>query len=385
MFAIQSEISLAIVEALKVNLLEKEKERIEKKPTEDMAAYDLYLLGRHYWYQPGGWVKSLEYYLQAIEKDPDFALAYSGIADIYCRVGEYYVPKFPLIAKAVAEKALELDSTIAEAHVSLARISLYYDYDWSRAGSLCKRAIELNPGYDYAHNVYHAHLLITGRTQEALSEIKRAQELNPQLCEWINYTMDVYGYLGRYDEAMGEYHKYKEMNPNGANYDLGRIYMYQGKYKEAIKLIEGLDREGLDRYEFYLAYLYAVSGDSDRAQEIFDKYIEQRKKWFEPTNIDEMLARLKLRKLAPYIQSIDIEQIITEIKEQSEEMKVSFVNKRMVWIYTAMGDYDRAFECLEELYEMRGTRMLGVTWEPELYPLHSDPRWAAFMRKMGLE
>ena len=261
-FDIRNEISLAIVEALKVNLLEKEKEHIEKKPTEDMAAYDLYLLGRHYWYQPGR--KALEYYLQAIEKDPDFALAYSGIADIYCMMGMWYVPKLPLIAKAVAEKALELDSTIAEAHISLAQISLFYDYDWFRAESLCKRAIELNPGYDFAHEAYHEHLLITGRTQEALSEIKRAQDLNPQFYGWIHLTTDVYGILGRYDEAMEEYHKLKAIQPDIANYDLGRLYMYQGKYKEAIEVIEKLNKTDYGA-DFYLAYLYAISGDRDRA------------------------------------------------------------------------------------------------------------------------
>ena len=181
LFAIQDSISLAIVDALKIELLGKEKTAIEKRYTENTEAYDLYLLGRYYFNTNRK--KGFEYFQQAIKKDQNFALAYTGIADYYSWFGwaAHSLPPedtFPK-AKEAAEKALEIDETLAEALTSLAWINLLYDWDWSAAERRFKKAITLNPSYAKAHHGYYEYLMIMGRFDEALAEIKQAQALNP--------------------------------------------------------------------------------------------------------------------------------------------------------------------------------------------------------------
>jgi len=158
-FAIQDEISLAIVDNLKLKLLKKEKAQLMKRYTEDQEAYSLYLKGRYFWNRryEGGLLKGIEYFQKAIEKDPSFAPAYAGIADCYCLMGMYNwnPPKeaYPK-AKAATLRALEIDDTLPEAHASLGWIKMFYDWDWAAAERAFQRAIELNPNYATAHNWY---------------------------------------------------------------------------------------------------------------------------------------------------------------------------------------------------------------------------------------
>ena len=187
-FAIQDEISMAIVKALKVKLLGKEKAAIEKRPTENLEAYNLYLLGHH----------NLE--------------------------------------KGDREKALEIDDTLAEAYIAMAWVRIYSDWDWPAAEQLSKRALELNPGSHTAHNSYGHYLWLMGRLEEALSEYKRALELDPIPIQNYSLAMLLNIGLGRYDEAMDAYHKGTEIDPKYLNLhrNLGRLNLKQGNYKEAI-------------------------------------------------------------------------------------------------------------------------------------------------------
>jgi TolB-like protein len=218
-FAIQDEISLAIVEKLKVKLLGEEKVALVKRYTDDLEAYNLYLKGRYFWYKRTreAILKGLEYFHQAIEKDPTYALAYAGIADCYNMLGffDYLSPKeaFPK-AKAAAAKALEIDGTLAEAHSSLAEVKTYYDHDWLGAEREFQRAIELNPSYSTAYQWYGEYLALMGRHDESIIMGKRALEVDP-LSPIVSTNLAGFYWLARqYDEAIERYQKVLEMEPD---------------------------------------------------------------------------------------------------------------------------------------------------------------------------
>src|SRR5437016_5613112 len=220
LLATQREIAREIVDTLKLKVSGQER-GLAKHYTESNEAYQLYLKGRFYYNKrtQEGLQKSLEYFQQAIEKDPTFALAYSGLADTYDLLGaadaggtvspNEALPK----AKAAALKAIELDASLAEPHVSLAHVKYYYDRDWAGAEREFKRAIELNPNYPQAHHWYAIYLVFAGRTNEGLAEIRRAQELDP-LSLPINMTV---GWLlcdaNRADEGIDQLRKTLEMDP----------------------------------------------------------------------------------------------------------------------------------------------------------------------------
>ncbi len=184
LLAVQDDISREISERLRLRLTGEEKTRVAKRPTENIEAYQLYLKGRYYWNKrtEEGFHKAIEYFSEAAEKDRNYALAHAGLADSYILLGEYNVlPAKEAYAKAreAAAKALELDDTLAEAHNALATVKGDYDWDWPGAEREFRRAIELNPGYATTHQWYGELLSELGRHEEAVAEIKRAQELDP--------------------------------------------------------------------------------------------------------------------------------------------------------------------------------------------------------------
>jgi non-specific serine/threonine protein kinase len=232
-FAVQEEISLEIFQKLRLRLTAEEQERVAKRYTENTEAYQLYLKGRYYWEKRSeeGFKKGLDYFRLAIDKDPTYALAYAGLADCYLFLGggEYAVlppretmPK----AKAAALKALEIDDQLAEAYVSLAVTRYRFDWDWSDAESLFKRAIQLKPSYAFAHNWYGLYLLCRARMEEGIVELKRSLELDP-LSLGLNNTVGWGLYLARrYDQAITQLQKTIEMDPHfGVAYTaLGHVY-----------------------------------------------------------------------------------------------------------------------------------------------------------------
>jgi TolB-like protein/Tfp pilus assembly protein PilF len=349
-FAIQDEISLAVVDKLKINLIggEKEKALLTKRYTESHEAYELYLKGR-YFLEKFEIQKSLDHFHQAIEKDPTFVLPYAGIGLNYNTQGlmGFLSPKeaFPR-AKEAAEKALEMDDTLGYAHAVLGTTILLYDWDWEASERENKRAIELNPNNAGSHFGYAFYLSAMGRLDEALAEHKRAIELDP-LSLSIRSSLGLnFRLMRQNDRAIEQFKKVLEMNPNDfiASQFLALTYADKGMYDEAMakakKLLEfwGPNNETLPT----LGIIYSKSGKKDKAKEILNE-----------------LLRL----------------------EKQSYVQLSYYAS----IYGYLGEMDQAFEWLEKAYEERDQAMSWLKVWPNFNPLRSDHRFKAMLKKMNLE
>ena len=244
--AVQEEIAKQISERLRLKLTGEEQKRLTRHHTENAEAYQLYLKGRYYWNKrtAESLNKGVEYFQQAIDKDPNYALAYAGLTDSYSLLGSStggLSPKETFSkAKAAAVKALEIDDTLAEAHAALALVHLRYDWDWSATEREIKRAIALNPNYATTYHWYADYLVVMGRLDEAIAQIKRAQELDP-LSLIINTVVGLRLYHARqYDQAIEQCQKTLEMDPNfaQAHFALGEAYEQKAKYEEAIAALQ---------------------------------------------------------------------------------------------------------------------------------------------------
>ncbi|MFC1693247.1 hypothetical protein ACFL1R_07060 [Candidatus Latescibacterota bacterium] len=384
-FAIQEEISLAIVEALKVKLLDKEKAAIEKRYTEDTDAYQLYLLGRHYWNLRSGpqkeemLRKGLDYFQQAIKKDPDYALAYTGIADSYHQLGFFgYMPSEEAYRKGkeAVEKALELDDTLSEVHVTLGWIGEFKDMDFPAAGREYKLAVELNPNSVNAHYYYGGYLQNMGRYNESLDEAKRARMLDPLDPRNYRDIADNYWHMGRYDEAIKECYKGIEIFPEyGWLYNnLILILCEQGKYNEALKAVQ-LARVNLGnstRGERLLGSIYALSGERAKAEQIIAKL-----------QIEGDLVSIAYI----YIDLSEKEKAEGILQELIEQSKKGIITPRTIArIYTYWGEFDKAVDWMEKAYEEQphetyhGLRFIILN----NIDILSHPRYKALLKKMGL-
>jgi len=350
-FAIQDEITLTIVDKLKIKLLGEEKARIGKRHTIDPWAYEAYLKGRYYCNKRSeeGMTKSIEYFKQSIEIDPAYALAYAGLADSYIVLGEWAIypskevyPK----AKAAALKALEIDDGLAEAHNALAMIKRDYDWDWSSAEKEFKRAIELNPNYPTAHQWYAEYLSGMGRHEESIAEIKRAQELDP-LSLIINTVSGYVFYFARqYDLAIEQCQKTLDLDSTfiPAHYFMGLSYEQKGMYEEAIEELKKgvtVSKES-PLLEATLAHVYALAGKRSKAQEI----------------LEELKKRSKKKYVFP---------------------------SGIALIYCGLDEKDQAIKWLEKDYNERSSGMVMLKVDPMLDNLRSDPRFNALLKKIGLE
>jgi tetratricopeptide (TPR) repeat protein len=250
-------------------------------------------------------------------------------------------------AKAAATRAVELDDTLAEAHTSLGAVSLYYEWDWSAAGKEAQRAIELNPNYVGAHLVYSQYLAAVGQPDEAVTEIRRAQELDP-LSPFINSNVIWILYLARqYDQAIEQGRKAIEMDPTYfiPYVNLGAAYEQKGMYEEAIaEFQKGRALSGdIPWVLMSLGYAYAVSGNRDEAQKMLSK----------------------------------LEELSTQTDVISEPGIIAV-------IYTGLGEKDQAFKWLEKAYEYRSSIMICLKVEPGWDSLRSDPRFTNLLRRVGL-
>lgn len=347
LLAIQHEIAREIVEKLKLKVSAAEK-GLAKHYTESNEAYQLYLKGRFYWDKrtPEALMKSIEYFNQAIEKDPSFALAYAGLADSYVVPSSRIPPREAMPkAKAAAMRALELDETLAEAHASLGRVLASYDWDWTSAEKEYKRAIELNPRYAVAHQWYGGYLAVTGRSNEALAERKRAQELDP-LSLIINAELGMAFYYARdYDQAIEQFEKTLELDQNfpPPRAFLPAAYEQKGMYNEAIaEFKKALSLRGINEVGFLragLGHIYAVSGKKSEAR-----------------------------------------KLLAELKQLSEQGYVPAPS--IALIYAGLGEKDQALAWLEQGYEQRAFQMQWIKIEPRWDSLRSDPRFADLIRRM---
>jgi len=351
-FAIQDEISLAVVDNLKVKLLGKEKASLLKRYTEDIEAYNLYLKGNYYWQMLTieGFDKAIECFEQAFKKDPHYALAYTGLASVYW-ISSYFgnVPPneaYPK-AKEYAKKALEIDNTLAEAHASLGIINMNYDWNWKVAEREFKQALQLNPNYVLTHMWYSFLLIFTERNEEAIAEAKRSQELDP-ISVFINTNVGlVFLYGGRYDEAIEVLQMTIAMNPN---YFFSRNLLglaYRGK-----SMIE----EAIAEYE----KAFDVSGGTPRAvMALATTYYE----FGEKAKADKLFDSLKQR-------------------QRDEYVPPTF----FYFIHLARGDQDQAFEWLERAYNEHDSFLPWFRVFPiDRYRIPDEPRFTTLLKKIGLE
>jgi serine/threonine protein kinase/Tfp pilus assembly protein PilF len=347
--ALQEEISKEISEKLQLKLSGEEAKLLAKRYTEDNEAYQLYMKGRYFWNKrtPEDVKRGIEQFKQALDKDPRYALAYSGLADSYAMLGDYGIipPKevFPSAA-AAATRALEIDDKLAEAHTSLAHARLY-DWDWSSADREYKRAIELKPGYATAHQWYANHLVATGHFNEALIQIRRALELDP-LSLIINEGAGLHLYLTRkYDQAIEQQQKTLELDSSfiPAHSTLGAAYLQKGMYEQALaEFQKAIDLSGHNPdYVADLGHGYAVSGKRGKARKV----------------LDELNDMSKLRHVSPYA---------------------------IARVYVGLGESDQAFKWLEKAYGERTSELIFIKEEPVFDNLHLDLRFQDLLKRMGL-
>jgi serine/threonine protein kinase/Tfp pilus assembly protein PilF len=350
-FAIQDEIAQAIVTALKVRVLGDREEPLVKRGTQNLEAYKFYLEGLYYWNKRTGkdLNKAIELFGQAIDQDPKYALAYVGLADSYSLVSMYGGPPpqevFPQ-AKAAATKALEINENLAEAHNSLAYVYQRYDWNWKAAEAEFKRSLELNPNYATGHFWYSELLVSLGRFEEGIREMKQALELDP-VSLVINENLGwVYLMAGQKDLALVQLRKTLEMDQNFAatHLMLGFAHLQKGNMKEAteeMKKARELSAEA-PTVVISFALVCAAAGRLEEADAI----------------LEELTARSQKQHASPF---------------------------RMAEVYAVMGDLDKAFELLNKAYEEKDEWMTTIKISPNLAPFHSDPRYQALLKKMGLD
>jgi tetratricopeptide (TPR) repeat protein len=277
--SLQSEVARAIADEVKTKVTPEVQARLASARPVDPEAHELYLKGSD-WLGRGDYKKALEYFQQAIQRDPNFARGYLGIAQTYRYLGESVeiasIEAFTK-EKAFARKALELDDGLAEAHVELAHALLVGDWDWSGTERELKRALELNPNSDFAHNMYSWYLSLMDRPEEAIAEATRVVEISPTLA-WPYVQLGVvYYWERRYDDALAQYQKAMQVDPNatGLHLYIAWAYREKGMYKEAIaeflKMPDGTIKFGR------LGNTYARAGQKAEAQELLQKLIELSK------------------------------------------------------------------------------------------------------------
>ena len=281
--ALQSEVARAIAKEVKIKLTPHQQARLTCARPVNPEAYEAYLKGRYYWnkFTEEGFKRSLEYFKQAIEKDPVYASAYAGLAESYATLGFFStVPKeaFPK-AKEAALKALEIDDTLAQAHTSLGLSRLFYDWDRLTAEREFQRALELNPGYALTHHEYALYLMAMARLDEALVEEKRALELDP-LSLRINTALGWVFYFARqFQQAIEQYRKTLELDPNFvmAYWQLGLAYEQKAMYKEALEEFQKgvVSSGGGPIYLALLGHGYGVAGKRGKALKILNE-LKQR-------------------------------------------------------------------------------------------------------------
>ena len=349
-FLLQDDLSREISEKLRLRLTGDEKRRLTKRYTEDAEAYRLYLKGRYHWNKrnPEGLQKAVDYFQQALNRDPVYPLAYAGLADTYAYLSFFHVvpprqamPK----AKAAAVKALEIDDHLAEAHVSLGYVSFTYDGDWSAAGKYFEQALALNPIYSGAHTFYAFYLSSLGRSEEALAVAKRALDLDPA-SPAVSHSLAVQLYLARrFDQAIEQAHNTLEMDANFAiSYQLlGEVHVSKGLYREGLLALEKFS--ALSRTS---AISLALVGYSH--------------------------ARLGERSAALRI-----------IEELTSASKHSFIPAFLyALVYAGLEDKDQAFGWLEKAYEERFNRLAYLKQDALWDPLRSDPRFIDMLRRLGI-
>jgi adenylate cyclase len=345
-FAVQEEISRAVALALRVHLVGGEGDVGGERHTPSVETYELFLRGRFFANQRSedALERAAEYYQQAIAIDPQYALAYVGLADTYIapRHGAP-APRFER-ARDLVTTALALDSTLAEAHTAMGWIRMWYDRDWSAAERHLQRAMALDPGYLWAQQWYGAYLTAVGRVDQYLVASRRAQQLDPLSVTANTHVGTHLFLLGRFEEAIDQYHKALELNQSFfmARWGLSRAYLHSGRHEEAMRELQypGTDYLGFFRPAL-LGYAYAVAGQEAEARSV--------------------LADLGRR------------------RERGEYVAPT----EFAAVHIGLGEYDEALDWLERHEADRGARIFLLV-DPMFEPLRSDARFKRLLRRLHL-
>jgi len=350
-FKIQTDIAERVADALKVQLLRENRLLIEQKAPEDIGAYVLYLRGRYYWSKrtKEDLEKAIAYFDEAIQKDPNYALAHAGMADCYTLMGRHlYIPRKEAYPKARdhANRALELNDNLGEGHTSLAAVQLIYDWDWEAAEEHFRHAIHLNPNYAAAHYWHSVLLQTTGRLQESVTAAEKAQALDPLSPVIGMGVVQAYFFSEQYDKAIDECHKYLEMNPREvvAQDYLVHLQVQNGLFEkaaeEATRLVEISDRKA--ETTAHLAYVYAASGKTEEARKVFETSVaESRLGYSNPTIF--------------------------------------------ITVYSILGDQDNAFRWAEESLKVGKIAFPALRFSPDLKKFRTDPRYNSLLAKAELQ
>jgi len=350
---VQGEVARGVARQIRVKLSPQEQAGLTTSRRVDPEAYRAYLLGRAYFYKtstPTNLKRAKEYFETAIERDPSYAPAYAGLAELYAaRTGTGLLTKAPkdarLQARQWAERALKLDDTLAEPHVALARVA-QQEWDWGGAEREYRRAIELSPSYPAARIWYAIYLYAMQRFEEAVAQAQRAQQLDPVSPLINTWAGAAYFFAGRAEEAMASLQKALELDPSysDASIVLARTYVTRGMYQRAIaELQKALVLNAREPFVLgALAHAYARAGQREEA--------------------------LKL---------------VGELKRIEAE-RGNMPTFPFVWAYAGLGDKEQAFVWLERSYQERRDRMVWLNVDPLLDPLRSDRRFQDLVRRIGL-
>jgi TolB-like protein/DNA-binding winged helix-turn-helix (wHTH) protein/Tfp pilus assembly protein PilF len=345
--ALQGEVAGAIAQAIRVEVRPEERSRLAGVRVVDPDAYDAYLKGRFFWSKQSrdGLLKAVEYFQQAIEKDPTYAPAHSGLSDTYRQFDQQglappreCMPK----AEAAARKALDLDEVLAEAHASLAGVLYRYRWDWEGAEKEFRVSLELDPNSAEGHRAYATYLATVRRHEESLAEVRRARELSP-LSPSINTQLGrALARVGRYDEAIDQFRRVMEIDPgfSGAYVSLGQVYLRNGDLPQAIAAFEKAAALSSPRPQRWLGYVYGVTGRRPEALKIL-----------------AALERLSRQQYVP---------------------PLSFAI-----VHLGLGDKQSAMTLLEEAYPVRALEVPDLSGEV-FDLLRDEPRFRALLRRMGL-
>lgn len=348
-FEIQDEITLAVVDALKVKLLGEEKTAVLRRYTENTEAYQLYLRGKFFWNKRTAYDlrQAADFFNQAIEKDPNYGLAFSGLAETYVLFGSHDVApaddSMPL-AKAAALRALEIDDSLAEAHSALGYYLTLYEFDLDRSEKEFRRAIELKPNYATAHQWFAANLTVVKRFEESIAELRLAEELDPLSPDIGTDLGATFVFARKYDEAIAQFKRTLVRDPNfsRAYSYLGWAYGSKGMYAEAIAQARtALELNNSFFIKGYLALWLARSGEREEALKI--------------------LAELEKAASEGYVRP-----------------------STLAVVYIGIGDKEKALNELEKEVSSRSFNAIYLAVLPDVDDLRTEPRFRAMLKQMNL-
>jgi adenylate cyclase len=347
--AIQDEVASAIAREIDIQLTPDEQARFANARTVNPRAYEAYLKGRYHgneWTE-GGWEKAADSFRQAIKIDPKYARAYAGLSNCYAELAGFSLPPREAIPRAreFAQKALELDDTLGEAHLALALVDYSYDFDWAGGEKEFQRAIALNSNYAAAHFEYGLFLTVQGRFDEAQPELGRALQLNPLSPVYAQQRAIVFFIRRQYEKGMEWCRKASDLDPNSwsVHFCLGGGYLWMRKPTEAVPEFQrAVSLAPVPVVMGNLGLAYALAGDRDQAHKLIDE-------------LDQLSTR---RFVSQYDSAL---------------------------IYAGLGLNDQALQRLEKAYEERSWGVVWIKVNAVFDPLRSDPRFIALLKKMHLD